>query len=271
MARAWLAHIVLATLLPGAAAAGPRPDQTARAGPAGDELPAFYETLYLVVNTTRAPLDDVRVRYALAMATDRRAIAAAMHEDGFEDISGTGLVPPYTGYRVLERLETPIKGRAVDVLAYDPASARELLAEAGYPGGVSKNGRKLAVDLLVYEGEDTDVLVRLLKEQWGRNLGIDVNAVRQPWHTYLKTKDARAFGVAIDGRALMVSDASELFDFATGMVSRAPAWSDPTFAEMLRQASRYNAPNRADRLRACEEYLLRRMPVIPLLSRRPSH
>jgi peptide/nickel transport system substrate-binding protein/oligopeptide transport system substrate-binding protein len=75
------------------------------------------------LNGTIRPLDDRRVRQALLHAIDREAIVD-------EDFSGRhtvarGILPPGThGYN------PRLKG-----YAHDPARARELLGQAGYPGG----------------------------------------------------------------------------------------------------------------------------------------
>lgn len=69
------------------------------------------------------PLRDVRVRRAISLAIDRVNLAAR----GFDGqaIPATQLVPPgFGGY-----------DESLPILKYDPAEARQLLAEAGYPDG----------------------------------------------------------------------------------------------------------------------------------------
>lgn len=69
------------------------------------------------------PLRDVRVRRALSLAIDRVGLARRAL-DG-QAIPATQLVPPgFGGFDA-----------ALPVLAYDPAGAKKLLAEAGYPTG----------------------------------------------------------------------------------------------------------------------------------------
>jgi ABC-type transport system substrate-binding protein len=125
----------------------------------------FYETMYFIVNTTSPPFDSVVIRYSLAMATDRRAIAGAMREEGFRYFPGIGLVPPYGGYEIISHLEVAIDGKTYDVLAYNPTAARNLLARAGFPEGLGNDKQKLTIEILVYTGEDTDKLVSIVKQQ----------------------------------------------------------------------------------------------------------
>jgi len=80
------------------------------------------ETL-LAINNARAPFNDLRVRRALAHAVDRRAIiAGAMY--GYGQPIGSHFPPHDPAY-------VDLTGR----YPYDPAAARALLREAGYPNG----------------------------------------------------------------------------------------------------------------------------------------
>ncbi|SFB47942.1 peptide/nickel transport system substrate-binding protein [Nocardioides alpinus] len=70
------------------------------------------------------PMGDVRVRQALQMAVDRKAIAQGLLGDESLALSQFAL-PDTPGF--LPELE--------EEMAYDPDKARQLLAEAGYPDG----------------------------------------------------------------------------------------------------------------------------------------
>ena len=71
----------------------------------------------------RNPLQDPRVRQALSLAIDRQAITTRLME-GLATPADQFVPPPLFGF-----LPNPPK------LGYDPARARALLAEAGYPNG----------------------------------------------------------------------------------------------------------------------------------------
>ena len=77
----------------------------------------------VALNNARKPLDDIRVRRALAYATDRTALIDAA-QSGFGKPIGAHYVPTDPGYIDL-----------TGVYPYDPAKAKALLAEAGVKPG----------------------------------------------------------------------------------------------------------------------------------------
>lgn len=93
----------------------------------GDQVhtwPNFW-THYLFFDVTKPPFNDRRVRLAISLAIDRAAICRSALK-GFA-IPGYAMLPPgfpaYSGDAYAESQR------------YDPARARQLLAEAGYPDG----------------------------------------------------------------------------------------------------------------------------------------
>jgi peptide/nickel transport system substrate-binding protein len=78
----------------------------------------------LAINNKRKPFDDVRVRRAIAHAVDRNAIiAGALY--GYGMAIGSHFPPHNPAYVDLTGL-----------YPHDPAKAKALLAEAGYPNGI---------------------------------------------------------------------------------------------------------------------------------------
>ncbi|NMM05255.1 ABC transporter substrate-binding protein [Polaromonas sp.] len=78
---------------------------------------------YMAYNTTKKPFDDVRVRKAINMSINKKAIVDGVY-------LGTGVaaknpIPP----------TMPAYNDAVKDDAYNPEAAKKLLAEAGYPNG----------------------------------------------------------------------------------------------------------------------------------------
>ncbi|MCX5745828.1 MAG: ABC transporter substrate-binding protein [Proteobacteria bacterium] len=99
---------------------------------------------YLGFNTTRPPLDDARVRHALALLVDRRSIAKRV----YDGLARPALWPIWPG--------GPVDGDEAPVPELDPAEAGKLLDEAGWidtdkDGNRDKAGKPLR--LLMIGGE----------------------------------------------------------------------------------------------------------------------
>ena len=78
---------------------------------------------YLVLDTTKPPFDDLRVRQALGAAVDWERVVTLSSPGG--TVAAHSLVPP----------GIPGGGDGRWLPEHNPDRARELLAEAGYPGG----------------------------------------------------------------------------------------------------------------------------------------
>jgi oligopeptide transport system substrate-binding protein len=230
---------------------------------------SLYETLYLLINVKQPPFDDVRVRYALAMATDREAISGTVRTERQRYVPARGLVPPYAGYEPLRHLEVAVGGHKYDVLSYDPAGARQLLANAGYPNGKSSNGAALTVALLVYTDEETERLATSLAKMWKDNLGVEVRTTSRPWHDYLAALDEFTFDVAIAGRSTLMGEAGTLL-FSPLFQLEKIGWTDPAMLATLDTVGSVRDAQESSRiLQQTEARLLRQMPIIPLFSRTP--
>ncbi|AVO41394.1 ABC transporter substrate-binding protein [Simplicispira suum] len=80
---------------------------------------------YLAYNTTKKPFDDVRVRKAINMAIDKKAIIDGVYLT--TGVAAKNPIPP-----TMWSYNDAIKDDP-----FDPAAAKKLLAEAGFPNGFS--------------------------------------------------------------------------------------------------------------------------------------
>jgi peptide/nickel transport system substrate-binding protein len=103
------------------------------------------------LNATQPPTSDKRVRQALHYALDINAIIKNLYAGLGKPFSG-GLADTDFGYNP-----------SLKPYPYDPAKARRLLSEAGYPGGI---------DVTLYAGLGTMVndkhLVESIADTWGK-------------------------------------------------------------------------------------------------------
>ncbi|MFH0982285.1 MAG: peptide ABC transporter substrate-binding protein [Planctomycetota bacterium] len=118
------------------------------------------------------PLLDVRVRRAFNLATDKKLLVEKVLQRG-EPASGNlvpvGSIPGYAS-------PTP--------LGYDPAEARRLLAEAGYPGGAGLP----PIDLLYSTAGGDEKMCEVLARMWGDALGVRVELRAKEPKTFAEDK-----------------------------------------------------------------------------------
>lgn len=90
-------------------------------------VPGSFNTLH--VNLTRKPFDQLKVRQALMHAIDRNAVAQALAPMGgaLACLQPSNFPAGFTSEQLPEELRYP----------YDPDKAKALLAEAGFPDGIS--------------------------------------------------------------------------------------------------------------------------------------
>lgn len=123
-----------------------------------------YTAIYF--NVQRAPLNDVLVRRAIAMATDRAAIVR-------DDTYGTGTIAIADLSPFSWAYDPSLKP-----IPYDLAAARALLDRAGWRVGANglraKGGRKLALQLAYGQGSQLAQNVAVQMQQMLRAVGIEV-------------------------------------------------------------------------------------------------
>lgn len=125
---------------------------------------------YLAFQTLKKPFDDVRVRRAVTMALDKSAIVAAVYQDLGKPAHGP-LPPGVWSYD--PSAATP---------SFNPARARELLAEAGYPDGFetdlwampvqrpyNPNARRMA-EMIQSDLAQIGIRVKIVTFEWGEYL-----------------------------------------------------------------------------------------------------
>ncbi|RMH04610.1 MAG: peptide ABC transporter substrate-binding protein [Planctomycetota bacterium] len=227
-----------------------REEERRRRGLRPEFAPApFLATYFLRLNVTRPPLDDPRVRRALALAVDRARLAATL--GGGQPPAGSFVPPGMPGYRP-----------PAEPVAGDPEAARRLLAEAGFPGGAG-----FPVFTLSYNSAEIhrDV-AEALQAVWRRVLGIRLRLENQEWKVFLDGQRRLAYDLS---RSSWIADfpdpANFLEVFRSGEPNNRTGWSDPEYDRLLDRAREESDPRRRLELLArAEEILLARGPILPL-------
>ncbi|WP_214096230.1 peptide ABC transporter substrate-binding protein [Candidatus Methylacidithermus pantelleriae] len=209
----------------------------------------FFATYFYRFNVTRWPLSDPRVRKALAMSINKNRLVTRITRAG-ERIAPSLTPPGVPGY-------TPPKG-----LAYNPERARQLLAEAGFPGG--KGFPRLSI--LYNAGQQNEQIATEIQAMWREVLGIDVELRNEEWKVYLGSLSSLQYDIA---RSSWVGDYLDpntfLSLFLSGGGNNNTGWSNRRYDALLQEAAREATQKRRfERLREAEELLLEEAPIAPL-------
>ena len=218
--------------------------------PRNDINPApFLGNYYYMINTTRKPLNDVRVRQALSLALDREEICTKIMAAG--EMPAYSLVPPgmeqYQGEQCASR---------------DSEKARRLLAEAGYPDG--KGFPRM--DILYNTEESHQTIAELIRKQWQRELGIQIKTRNEEWASYLSSHRQMKYNISRRGWIGDYADPSTFLDMmVTGGEQNNTGWSNAEYDRLIAAAARETDPvKRMDIFRQSERILMDELPILPI-------
>ena len=172
------------------------------------------------------PLQDVRVRRAISMAIDRKAIAARIM-DGAATPANQFLPDGMFG-----TLPQPPE------LKYDPEGAKKLLAEAGYP-----NGFELAVSS-TNDRYINDAQISQAVAQYLSRVGIKASVDAMTRSIYFPKRAKREFSFAMGGWSSETGEASSFlqywvsaFDKEHGLgTSNYGGYDNPAFDQVFKRA-----------------------------------
>jgi len=202
-------------------------------------------THYVGFDVSRPPFNDPRVRLAFALATDKTSLANVVLGGYLFPATG-GFIPP----------GVPGHSSAIG-LPYDPEGARQLLAEAGYPGG---RGFPI-VDACARERIRPQT--EHLQKQWQDNLGVEIAWEIMPWSQYIARLDETPAQIVQFG---WVADYPDPDSFLrTGNTQQRTRWRNKTYEELVEKARRVLDQKERLRLYAqADRILVEAAAVIPL-------
>jgi len=225
--------------------------------------PAFG-TVAPTISALKPPLDNVLLRYALNMGTEKKPFTDLL---GGSRIPASNLVPPVPDYPRPDTLQVTVDGTSYDVLSFNLEGARALLAKAGFDAVSGCGRRTLEITYHFPALPDTNLKAQMLQQQWQLNLGIRVRLVVREFSVHWKMVIEGDYSGVADYAFLMTYfDPNAYLDlFLTPGVGNPTGWTDPGYASMLADANRtLNPQERMTKLADCEKVLLRGMPIVPL-------
>ena len=215
----------------------------------------YLGSYFIRINVTKKPFTDPRVRQALALAIDKERIVTKITRAG-EKPAAT-LVPPWTANY------TPPAG-----LGYDPALARKLLAEAGYPGGKGFPRFEYMFNGAAGGGDKIhqDIAVEL-QQMWRDNLGIQMDLRQVEWKVLLSSYSQLDYETARSSWIGDYNDANTFLDcFTSNNGNNRTGWKNAHYDALIDEANRQTDMKKRQQLLQQAETLLvhDQLPIIPI-------
>ena len=200
-------------------------------------------------NVTRPPLNDKRVRRALALAIDRESLVKNVVHGGQEPAYAVSY-PGTDGYLPRARLEG------------DVAEARRLLAEAGYPDGRGCP----SIELLYNSSENHRAIAEAIQQMWRRDLGVDITLRNEDWKVFLDSEHTQNYTLERAGWIADYTDPHVFLEiWETGNGNNNTLWSNAEYDRLLHAA--LNAKTEAERYeiyQRMDAILVDEVPIIPI-------
>ncbi|RIE17261.1 peptide ABC transporter substrate-binding protein [Candidatus Cryosericum septentrionale] len=219
----------------------------------------YLGTYYYMFNVTKKPFNDVRVRKALTLAINRKGIT--------QSITQGGQVPAlaYVPYGIADALPGSDFRKASQVSFYkdnDIATAKALLAQAGYP-----NGKGFPAFTLLYNTSQAHKsIAEAIQQMWKKNLGITCTLKNEEWGVYLDDRTNLNYTVARAGWIGDYMDPNTFLDmFVTNGGNNGTGWSNKSYDALIAKAKATTDPKaRMATLHAAEKILMTDMPILPI-------
>ena len=184
-------------------------------------------TQLIYMRTDKPPFNDVRVRRAISHAIDRQAIIESVYLKGEPTPAVARGLPEWS-------LRVDQLGPGAQYYRHDPAAARRLLAEAGFP-----NGLKAQLTFTGGFGNDLVDAVQLAQRQLKQG-GIEVELKLQEFAAYASTTALGKFegmamgpfGIAWDPHIVLYGT------YAPGQPRNSSHVNDPKLTGMLKEQMR---------------------------------
>ncbi len=208
-----------------------------------------YSVYHYEINVTKPPLNDPRVRRALAMAIDRETLVTRVSKGGerptynFIPSDPNGYTPP-------------------TLFSYNPEKARALLAEAGFP-----NGEGFPQIDILYNSQDNHRKVALaIQQMLNQNLNIQVQLTNQEWKVYLNTKRNLQHDLARAGWLADYLDPSNFLEVLYSLSgNNDTGWKHSEYDAIIEALQKTGDENERHRLfDQASKILIEEMPIIPI-------
>lgn len=206
-------------------------------------------------NTAKAPFDNVKVRQALAMAINREAILQAVY---FGHATAAHSVLPPNSWAYNANLQP---------VTYDPAAARELLAQAGYPNGFHIDIWAMPVQRLY--NPNALKMAELMQADLAL-IGVRASVISYEWNSFRRKLGENEHDSVLIGWSADNADPDNFFRpllscSAADTGTNRANWCDANFDRLIAEALlTADQKKRRSYYLAAQQYLAEQMPLMSI-------
>jgi oligopeptide transport system substrate-binding protein len=201
-----------------------------------------------------APFKDIRVRQAFAQSIDRQKVINQVFHGLY--LPAAGMLPP----------GIPGHDAQLKALPYDPARAKQLLAEAGFPDGKGLPPLPMSVNPVTADYRMmAEPIAAMLKD----TLGVNIEVQMMEFAAYTAAMNRRdvlpSFMTGWSASTLDAAYFHELWLFSKSPMNRVN-FESPAFDKLIEQVN--SAPDRTRRIaviKQAEELITKEVPLIPIM------
>jgi len=220
-------------------------------------LPSLATYLYMF-NTTKKPFNDVRVRKALTLAINRGQITKSITKGGETPALGmvsNGIPDALPGSDFRKVGGSYFKDN-------DIATAKALLAQAGYP-----NGKGFPAFTLLFNTSNLHKSVaEAIQQMWKKNLGITCTLRSEEWGVYLADEASLNYDVVRRAPTADYMDPNTFLElWVTGNGRNMTGYSNKSYDALIaKEKATVDPKARMTVLHAAEKIFMTDMPVAPI-------
>ena len=211
---------------------------------------SYLGTYFYRFNVEEPPFDDVRVRLAFNLATDRQAIVEKVTKGG--QLPARCFTPPGTGGFSPESR-----------FRFDPKKAKSLIQEYLTEKGLESLPK---IELKYNTSEGHKKVAEALQGMWKNHLGAEIQLLNMEWKVFLSTIAKRDFSLARAGWIGDYVDANTfLHMWRTGDGHNNTGWSSTRYDKLLELAAQESdTQKRFSYFEECEKLIAENAPILPI-------
>lgn len=204
---------------------------------------------YYRCNVARPPLNDKRVRKALALAIDRESLVKNVTR-GDQKPAYAVSYPGTAGYFPKAKLEGTI------------ADAKRLLAEAGFPEGKGMP----PIEFLYNTSENHRAIAEAIQQMWRNALGVNISLNNQEWKVYLDMQHSKNYTLERAGWIADYVDPHVFLEiWETDNGNNDTNWSNAEYDRLLHASlAAKNDEERYALYQKMDAILVDELPIIPI-------